>query len=181
MRGSCCGHGQRSGHIHLQDGRGLLILSPDENADYMLRTTAQSEPASQACGCPWDGHVPACPARVTRYPCGCSAVGANVPAYCPDHREADASPAKPNGFAYDAFEGALRDFVWKRMPWPFGDVPRYAPEAGDTALAIAREVAPKLWSEMQSVGNATPTSDPIAAAVDAQITPPAYSGGRSAR
>lgn len=31
MRGSCCGHGKGPGHIELQDGRGLLVLSPGEN------------------------------------------------------------------------------------------------------------------------------------------------------
>jgi hypothetical protein len=36
MRGSCCGHGKGTGHIDLQDGRGLLILSPDENSRYMV-------------------------------------------------------------------------------------------------------------------------------------------------
>jgi hypothetical protein len=30
MRGSCCGHGNGSGDIHLQDGRALLILSKEE-------------------------------------------------------------------------------------------------------------------------------------------------------
>lgn len=37
MRGSCCGHGKGTGHIDLQDGRGLLILSSDENSRYMVR------------------------------------------------------------------------------------------------------------------------------------------------
>lgn len=35
MCGSCCGHGQRDGHIDLQDGRGLLILSPERNTAYL--------------------------------------------------------------------------------------------------------------------------------------------------
>jgi len=37
MRGSCCGHGRGDGHIDLQDGRGLLILSPERNAEYFAR------------------------------------------------------------------------------------------------------------------------------------------------
>jgi len=30
MRGSCCGHGERDGDIHLQDGR-ILIIKKDGN------------------------------------------------------------------------------------------------------------------------------------------------------
>lgn len=30
MRGSCCGHGRNEGHIHLQDGRALLVLSREQ-------------------------------------------------------------------------------------------------------------------------------------------------------
>jgi len=37
MRGSCCGHGETLGHIDLQDGRGLLILTPQQNSDYMSK------------------------------------------------------------------------------------------------------------------------------------------------
>ena len=40
MRGSCCGHGQRNGHIDLEDGRGLLILSPGENQKYLVENKA---------------------------------------------------------------------------------------------------------------------------------------------
>jgi len=32
MRGSCCGHGRKEGHVHLEDGRALLVL-PREAAD----------------------------------------------------------------------------------------------------------------------------------------------------
>jgi hypothetical protein len=35
MRGSCCGHGKRPGHIDLADGRGLIILSPEDNEKYL--------------------------------------------------------------------------------------------------------------------------------------------------
>ncbi len=35
MRGSCCGHDLTLGHIDLQDGRGLLILTPDQNRMYL--------------------------------------------------------------------------------------------------------------------------------------------------
>ena len=42
MRGSCCGHGKGPGHIDLQDGRGLLILSPDQNAAYMAHAETLS-------------------------------------------------------------------------------------------------------------------------------------------
>lgn len=35
MRGSCCGHGQAIGHIDLADGRGLLLLSPEQNQAYL--------------------------------------------------------------------------------------------------------------------------------------------------
>ena len=34
MRGSCCGHGEGEGDIHLQDGRALFILSPEEGQRY---------------------------------------------------------------------------------------------------------------------------------------------------
>ena len=30
MRGSCCGHNTKEGHIHLQDGRALLVLSKQQ-------------------------------------------------------------------------------------------------------------------------------------------------------
>lgn len=36
MRGSCCGHDRNEGHIHLQDGRALLVLSKEE-ADWYFR------------------------------------------------------------------------------------------------------------------------------------------------
>jgi hypothetical protein len=89
MCGSCCGHGGRSGHIHLQDGRGLLILSPQENSDYLRRTTAASPPATMACGCPWEGHTIECRNYERRYSCGCVAIGpAVLPSYCPEHAEA---------------------------------------------------------------------------------------------
>lgn len=43
MRGSCCGHDKRFGDIQLQDGRVLLILTPDSFSmvDFkeLLRTT----------------------------------------------------------------------------------------------------------------------------------------------
>ena len=35
MRGSCCGHRKRPGHIDLQDGRGLLVMSAEENLQYL--------------------------------------------------------------------------------------------------------------------------------------------------
>lgn len=35
MRGSCCGHGRREGHIHLQDGRVLLILDKEHAELYL--------------------------------------------------------------------------------------------------------------------------------------------------
>ena len=35
MRGSCCGHGKGPGHIDLQDGRGLLILSSNKNKKFL--------------------------------------------------------------------------------------------------------------------------------------------------
>lgn len=31
---SCCGHGETCGHIALQDGRDLLVLSPEQAAEY---------------------------------------------------------------------------------------------------------------------------------------------------
>jgi hypothetical protein len=74
MRGSCCGHGRQQGHIDLQDGRGLLILSRAENAEHLRRGIGER-----------------------RYPCGCSAVGGpNLPAACPEHGE-DAIPPGPEG------------------------------------------------------------------------------------
>lgn len=36
MRGSCCGHGRGAGHIHLQDGRGLVVLSAEQNAEFLV-------------------------------------------------------------------------------------------------------------------------------------------------
>lgn len=30
MRGSCCGHEKSEGHVHLEDGRVLLVLSPEQ-------------------------------------------------------------------------------------------------------------------------------------------------------
>lgn len=35
MRGSCCGHGERQGHIELADGSGLLILSQEDFQNYL--------------------------------------------------------------------------------------------------------------------------------------------------
>jgi len=35
MRGSCCGHGKVLGHIDLADGRGLVILSKEQNACWL--------------------------------------------------------------------------------------------------------------------------------------------------
>ena len=37
MRGSCCGHDECEGVIHLQDGRGLLILNKSTMDFYMSR------------------------------------------------------------------------------------------------------------------------------------------------
>ena len=37
MRGSCCGHGKREGHIDLADGRGLIVLSVKENKKYLSK------------------------------------------------------------------------------------------------------------------------------------------------
>lgn len=34
MRGSCCGHGKTVGDIHLQGGRTLIILSPEQTSDF---------------------------------------------------------------------------------------------------------------------------------------------------
>jgi len=34
MRSSCCGHGDVVGNIYLQDGRVLLVLSPDRGEKY---------------------------------------------------------------------------------------------------------------------------------------------------
>lgn len=39
MRGSCCGHGKQFGEIHLQDGRLLLVLSPDQAREYLMGQT----------------------------------------------------------------------------------------------------------------------------------------------
>lgn len=39
MRGSCCGHGKGFGDIHLQDGRVLLILTPELGKEYMAGDT----------------------------------------------------------------------------------------------------------------------------------------------
>ncbi len=41
MRGSCCGHGQGIGDIHLQDGRLLLILPPDASDAWMAMGAAE--------------------------------------------------------------------------------------------------------------------------------------------
>lgn len=37
MRGSCCGHGKREGHVHLQDGRALLVLSVTQARRYFTK------------------------------------------------------------------------------------------------------------------------------------------------
>jgi hypothetical protein len=34
MRGSCCGHGTSEGHVHLEDGRVLLVLSREQAVRY---------------------------------------------------------------------------------------------------------------------------------------------------
>lgn len=39
MRGSCCGHGKTHGHIHLQDGRIVVILQGKDADDYYIRPT----------------------------------------------------------------------------------------------------------------------------------------------
>lgn len=36
MRGSCCGHGKEDGQIFLQDGRALIILSPEKAEKYLV-------------------------------------------------------------------------------------------------------------------------------------------------
>lgn len=48
MRGSCCGHGRGPGHIDLQDGRGLLVLSPDQNERYLAASGSASARVSVA-------------------------------------------------------------------------------------------------------------------------------------
>lgn len=35
MRGSCCGHGYSPGMIHLQDGRGLLVMDKVTTEKYL--------------------------------------------------------------------------------------------------------------------------------------------------
>ena len=42
MRGSCCGHGKGEGNILLQDGRVLLILSPQAGRDYLSQDYSQT-------------------------------------------------------------------------------------------------------------------------------------------
>ena len=42
MRGSCCGHGKCEGDIHLQDGRVLLILSPEQGNVYMAKRSREA-------------------------------------------------------------------------------------------------------------------------------------------
>ena len=42
MRGSCCGHGKREGHIQLQDGRCLLILNPEQAEQYLAHISPGS-------------------------------------------------------------------------------------------------------------------------------------------
>lgn len=39
MRGSCCGHGKTFGEIHLQDGRLLLVLRPEQAREYLTWQT----------------------------------------------------------------------------------------------------------------------------------------------
>lgn len=41
MRASCCGHGRAPGDIQLADGRTLLILSPEQYAEYAAFGTFQ--------------------------------------------------------------------------------------------------------------------------------------------
>lgn len=36
MRGSCCGHGERNGDIHLQDGRAIIILNKEAADTYYV-------------------------------------------------------------------------------------------------------------------------------------------------
>lgn len=42
MRGSCCGHGEREGHIHLQDGRSFLILDAETTQKYLSEVGSKS-------------------------------------------------------------------------------------------------------------------------------------------
>lgn len=44
MLGSCCGHGKREGHIWLADGRGLLVLSPEDNRRYLAALSNTTPP-----------------------------------------------------------------------------------------------------------------------------------------
>lgn len=41
MRGSCCGHGKTDGHIHLQDGRILIIKQ--NGAEYLANFKAYKQ------------------------------------------------------------------------------------------------------------------------------------------
>ena len=41
MRGSCCGHGERDGTIHLQDGR-MLVIKKDGDKYYKESLGAQN-------------------------------------------------------------------------------------------------------------------------------------------
>lgn len=43
MRGSCCGHGDGIGDIHLQDGRMLIVLSRDLADAYLVGDTAKKQ------------------------------------------------------------------------------------------------------------------------------------------
>jgi hypothetical protein len=49
MRGSCCGHGRVDGHIDFQDGRGLVVLSPERNAEYLAGSPRALPPWASAC------------------------------------------------------------------------------------------------------------------------------------
>jgi len=43
MYGSCCGHGKTLGYIDLVDGRGLLILSSEQNRKYLLSQVVEEK------------------------------------------------------------------------------------------------------------------------------------------
>lgn len=46
------------------------------------------------------------------------------------------------------FTAALASLVQEHMPWPYSDVARDSDEANDTAWAIARKHAERLWAAM---------------------------------
>lgn len=53
MRGSCDGHGQREGNIHLQDGRMLLVLNPNQTDTYLALSRCDSPPVFDV----WLDHI----------------------------------------------------------------------------------------------------------------------------